>query len=237
MPYDIRKFKTGFKVCKKGSKKCFSNEPIPFGRAKKQLKAIGMSGGSLKDKLEGYGDEVKQIEEDPLDDAELKQLLGNPRILKYDQLKDYSSLEQLLPKRKDYVILLYLDAPNRGHWTAVIRDDNKVYFFCSYGSQVDEPLSWVDCQTRMKLGVAVPFLTRLFNNDEKFDKYYSPAKYQNDDDTDINTCGRYIVLLLKEMKKNPNYNMEDFYKYLTKIKNKFKLTYDEVVATLIDINN
>lgn len=47
MPYDIREFEDGFKVCKKNTKKCFSKEPIPLKNAIAQRKAIGMSGGSL----------------------------------------------------------------------------------------------------------------------------------------------------------------------------------------------
>ena len=56
MPYVIRKFKTGYKVCKKNEpNKCFSNKPIPLENAQKQLKAIGMNdhlkGGDKKYKL------------------------------------------------------------------------------------------------------------------------------------------------------------------------------------------
>jgi DNA adenine methylase len=43
MPYYIKKVKDGYKVCKKT--KCFSKEGMPEERAKKQLKAIGLSGG------------------------------------------------------------------------------------------------------------------------------------------------------------------------------------------------
>ena len=44
MPFYIRKFKTGYKVCKKNEpNKCFSNKPIQLKNAQKQLKAIGMN--------------------------------------------------------------------------------------------------------------------------------------------------------------------------------------------------
>jgi hypothetical protein len=49
MPYDIRKEKDGFKVCKKGTKKCFSNDPIPLSNAVKQRKAIAISGSGYFD--------------------------------------------------------------------------------------------------------------------------------------------------------------------------------------------
>ena len=47
MPYDIREFQDGYKVCKKGTKTCYSKNPIPLKRAIAQRKAIGMSGGEM----------------------------------------------------------------------------------------------------------------------------------------------------------------------------------------------
>jgi hypothetical protein len=53
MPYLIKKFKDGYKVCKRDNiKKCFSNNPIPLENAKKQLKAIGMHSGGSKSPIE-----------------------------------------------------------------------------------------------------------------------------------------------------------------------------------------
>lgn len=49
MPYDIRKVEDGYKVCKKGTKKCYSKDPIPLKRAIAQRKAIGMRGGDYFD--------------------------------------------------------------------------------------------------------------------------------------------------------------------------------------------
>lgn len=59
MPYEIRKIKNGFKVCKKKENKCFSNKPLTLEKAKKQLKAIGMSerinqGGAKPKNMELY---------------------------------------------------------------------------------------------------------------------------------------------------------------------------------------
>ena len=56
MPYIIKKFEDGYKVCKKeDTNKCFSNNPLPLERAQKQMKAIGinehMKGGKVKKSL------------------------------------------------------------------------------------------------------------------------------------------------------------------------------------------
>jgi len=49
MPYNIRKVEDGYKVCKQGTKKCYSKDPIPLKRAVAQRKAIGMRGGDYFD--------------------------------------------------------------------------------------------------------------------------------------------------------------------------------------------
>ena len=40
MPYNIKKFKGGYKVCKKNSSKCFSKKPMPKARAERQMAAL-----------------------------------------------------------------------------------------------------------------------------------------------------------------------------------------------------
>ncbi len=43
MPYEIKKEKQGFKVCKKGTKKCFSKKPLTKKKAIAQRTAIILS--------------------------------------------------------------------------------------------------------------------------------------------------------------------------------------------------
>lgn len=43
MPYNIRKKGSGYKVCKKGSNKCFSKKPLSKEKANKQRAAIAIN--------------------------------------------------------------------------------------------------------------------------------------------------------------------------------------------------
>lgn len=43
MPYEIKKFDSGYKVCKENTDECYSKKPLPLERAKRQQKAIGIS--------------------------------------------------------------------------------------------------------------------------------------------------------------------------------------------------
>jgi hypothetical protein len=51
MPYKIVPYKNGYRLCKLDGSKCFSDKPMSLKKVKKQLKAIGMSGGSEKLKM------------------------------------------------------------------------------------------------------------------------------------------------------------------------------------------
>ena len=48
MPYEIREREKGFQVCKKGSRRCYSNDPLPLNRAERQLKALYASEADME---------------------------------------------------------------------------------------------------------------------------------------------------------------------------------------------
>jgi hypothetical protein len=48
MPYEIRERDKGFQVCKKGSRRCYSNNPLPLNRAERQLRALYASEADME---------------------------------------------------------------------------------------------------------------------------------------------------------------------------------------------
>ena len=96
MPFFIKKFKNGYKVCKRDEpKKCFSKKPIPLKNAEKQIRAIGMSeglkGGYCRCRdycpcLEGTGKK------------ELNKLLDKNNI----NFDEYLSIAKKIAKKKGY---------------------------------------------------------------------------------------------------------------------------------------
>lgn len=141
--------------------------------------------------------ELEQIATSPLDNFTIEDYLPNVPIISYNELPKYTTIEQILPHNNSYAIILYQNTPNSGHWTALFRKDNKIYFFCSYGSKVDEPLKWISKEENNKLGIHAPYLTQLFNK-SRMPVYYSSIKHQ-DDDRRVSTCGRYVVYFIKSM--------------------------------------
>lgn len=79
MPYEIKEFNDGYKVCKKtGNKKCFSNNPMPYENAVKQQRAIGLSEGLYGGRvlnLDNFRNYLKKFnisENDYLENARIK---------------------------------------------------------------------------------------------------------------------------------------------------------------------
>ena len=55
-----------------------------------------------------------------LSDEDIQRILGgDAKIIKYSELGHLYVIDQLLTTDKDYCIILYEDAPNKGHWTAL----------------------------------------------------------------------------------------------------------------------
>ena len=69
MPYEIKEIEDNlYKVCKKDGTKCFSKEGIPLKRAKRQMKAIGMTGRGKTD-FESYLEKINLTPEKYLEFA------------------------------------------------------------------------------------------------------------------------------------------------------------------------
>ena len=185
-------------------------------------------------KIGGFKEEIEEVMEEPLDDAEIRFYLPDAKILKYSELAKYRNINELLPENTDYAIILYLDEENKGHWTAVLKYDNKIEMFDPYGvKHLDQQLQWVPCAQRIKLKVAIPYMTRLFNTIKSPQKgILSTFEYQ-DEKNNINSCGRHCVYRIIKLLKN-HMDIEQYYKHMKELRKKYNLTYDEIVSTYIN---
>ena len=175
---------------------------------------------------------IEAIEADPLSDADIKRVLGSDcRIIKYSQLKRYNSIEALLSKDVDYVILLYQDQPNRGHWCCLSRYANTIEFHDPYGTYPDKELLWIPMKMRKQLKQDKPYLTYLFDKTD-MGVIYNNVKYQ-DLDGDIKTCGSHCAHRIYRLIHN-SMTLKDYYKYMTTMKKRTKHTYDELVAIFME---
>ena len=173
---------------------------------------------------------IKQTVATPMSDSDIKEYLPEAKILKYSELKEYPTLDDLLPEVKDFVILLYEDSPNTGHWVCISKPREGVAeYFDSYGGYVDAPLKWTPELKRVGLGEAQPYLSRLFDKCPE-EVVYNKIKYQKDGGT-INNCGRWCVLRILRMKAGQDLNQ--FHKWVMKQDKKFKGDKDDLTAYLV----
>ncbi len=102
----------------------------------------------------------------PLSDEDIRDILGpGCKIMKYSGLAEYSDLDDLLPKLKDYAIILYEEDDNIGHWVGLLKYDNVFEFVDPYGLMPDTELAWVNLKTRRTLSEATPYLSNMLKQE------------------------------------------------------------------------
>ena len=136
-----------------------------------------------------------------LSDADIKNQLppSGVRLIEYPQLKNYNSITELLPNKKDaVVILVQITNKQNGHWICITRFNNIIYLFDSLGYRPDKNLLWTPKYLRKSLGQNIPYLSYLLNDalTKKFKVYFIEYKYQQEKQG-VNTCGRHVVSYLK----------------------------------------
>ena len=142
-------------------------------------------------------DEITQIEQTPLSDVDVKYYLGDDaRVLIYDELAKYNTLEELLPESKSFIVLLFpVKSETNGHYCALYRLNDNIYYCDSYGFKPDKPLSFSP-----KYKNTPKHLTMLFDN-STLPIYYNTIDFQNKKDLKMADCGRYSIFYILVMKE------------------------------------
>ena len=176
---------------------------------------------------------VKKVIKEPMGDDNIHQYLPDAKIIRYAQLFEYDKITELLPKARDYVIILVEHRKCEGHWQCLLRYGNTIEFFCSYGSYPDEAYSWNSPEQNLEVDVPEPYLTTLLKRAENvgFNVIYNKKDYQSES-SDVTTCGAYVVFRILTFLCD-DMNLHDFQKLMQVIKKKTYKTYDEIVANEI----
>lgn len=165
----------------------------------------------------------------PLSSDKVKTALGpNTRILKYSDLKQFNTIQDLLPNKNDFVILLIEDKQDSGHWTCIMNTNKGYYYFNSYGGKYDSDLSVIPMCIRSILGQNKKEITRLLG-ETICD--WNKKKYQGERSM---VCGRYCILAIT-MICMMGYTPKEFEEFLTTQKDNYECSYDELIASLVAI--
>jgi hypothetical protein len=130
-------------------------------------------------------------------------LKGQTKVITYDQLAKYKTIDELLSPYGS-VVILYINSPtgDYGHWCAVIKHADRIEHFDSYSMVPDGEFKMIDKKTRKLNYKGLPYLSKLLYK-SKYEIEYNHEQLQAFGD-DISTCGRWVVLriILKDIPLN-----------------------------------
>lgn len=183
-------------------------------------------------------DEMRRRITEMISDGDLVRYLGNEvnnKIIKYADISNYKTINELLPKLNDYRIILIESEHNSGHWVCLLKYkiDNKpvIEYFNSYGMKMGTDLNFISSIMNRILGQGKNDLDRLLdtaNNDIEI--IYNKKRFQSSNNK-VNTCGRWCLIRIIMMKY---YGMDlyEFINFIEELKKKYNMEADIVVASL-----
>jgi len=120
---------------------------------------------------------------------------GKVKIISYEDLHNFETIDQLL-EPYGAVIILYQQTKLIGHWVSVIKQPkNVIEIFGSYGLKIDEQLEFSTYNQKLHGGKAQPHLTNLINK-SGYKKIYNSHQLQSYNNQ-VSTCGRYASLRVR----------------------------------------
>jgi hypothetical protein len=160
----------------------------------------------------------------PITGSEMMQLLPGVPLITYDKLKHMRTIDDVIGPKK-MAVILYMLAQNYGHYVCIYVRNNKLCFFCSYGSNPDNLriFQGVPADILIAKNETFSWLSRLMLDSEYPKLSYNDIRYQK---ANTSTCGRHVAVRLWNLKLDDD-------KY-DKFINSTKFTPDELVTVLTE---
>lgn len=178
--------------------------------------------------------EIIQRIQTPLTDADVERYFGsgkNSEVMKYSEIKDYRTIDDLLPLPIDFRIVLVEQEKNVGHWVCFLKYKNIIESFNSYGKDIDKQKDTFGAIKNKLLGQQTDYLTNLVKK-SKYKYVINKTPFQAHEDG-INTCGRWCILRIIAM-KDLFMDLEAFRKMVIKGCNDLKVEPDALVSIWIN---
>lgn len=160
---------------------------------------------------------------EPISFEQIESMGLTKKVIIYDELRKYKTIDQILKNPLDYVVLFVkVDSHSFGHYECVVRVNDDIFFFDGYGIRVDKSLLFTKNGVRKIIGQTYPYLSIILNNsiDKGFKVYFNTFQYQADD---TQTCGYMCVCFIKYMMTASNKTLEGFHAYIMSMKKKLKI--------------
>jgi len=167
-------------------------------------------------------------------DGDIRRYFGEgveSKILKYSELANYATIDELLPKPRDFRIILVEDSYNKGHWCCILKYNKTIEWFNPYGIRPDAQKNMLGKFRNRMLGQEEDYMTKLMKASKGYKVIYNKARLQKLKEG-INTCGRWIILRIICM-KDLMMDLKMFIKMIEDTKEATGLPADALVAIWI----
>tara|TARA_R110000751_G_scaffold15194_3_gene49054 strand:- start:404 stop:991 length:588 start_codon:yes stop_codon:yes gene_type:complete len=181
--------------------------------------------------------DIKMREKEYLTDGDLRRFFPENKdpkpIIKYSDLANVKSIYDLLPTDKSFKVILIESRYNSGHWVAISRNKDKIYFFDSYSNKPDGQLRYIKSFWRKMLGQDDTYLTKLLEPSKLKGRQvvWNTNRLQSVK-SGSGTCGRWVILWLL-MNLQLGYSLDEFEEFIDKWKKKLGLTRDELITHFV----
>ena len=145
-------------------------------------------------------------------DVDFRRFFGEDvasKVLKYSDLDNYKSIDELLPNEKDFVIVLTENKKNEGHWCCLLKYNGLLEWFDGYGGKAGKPdgeLSFISKAMNIFLDQDDRYLTKILKESGR-KIIYNKEPYQALQDG-VNTCGKWVIARIMMMQFG--YTLKDF---------------------------
>jgi len=136
----------------------------------------------------------KRITE-PLTDGDLEKYFGSgieSEVIKYSELGNYNTIDELLPKPFDFRIILVEQKPMSGHWVLILKYGDTIENFNSYGIEIDKQKGMLSRMMNKMLNQETNYLSRLVAR-SPYKYVVNKTEFQKPGN-EYNTCGRWVAL-------------------------------------------
>lgn len=169
--------------------------------------------------------QLLKLEDISLSSVIIKKLLPKIQIIEYSQLGNMSSIDEAFDSQGRCMLFFATQSQNVGHWECLRKIGNSIFFFDSYGLDVDMCKGYVKNNLLIQLKEYPDYLSNLLRN-SGYNVFHNSVKYQ-EMVGDISTCGRHCINRLM----NKDLTAQQYLQLMNNLKRKYNVkTYDEAVT-------
>ena len=178
---------------------------------------------------------LDKLMEEYTSDTELERFFGRnfkKNILKYSDIEDYKDIDELLPGIRNFKIILLESTYNSGHWVCILKYNNTIEYFNSYGVKPSKELDYNTELVNKQLDQDTKYLNILLNGAiNKYNIIYNKRKFQQVDPK-IATCGNWCIIR-GIMFKKANMDLYRFIRFIDEATENLNLNGDQLVTLLV----